>query len=305
MRGCQLSSAVPIIWACSATAVKRTLRQQRISAHFHTSQLKISAITLGDRLGHPSPIGIPHQLGDFARCRYACQLLEGAVAREDDAIDRAEEPLHAARHELRITYDRRDALAAEVQALSRAGQLAAWPSMLVALDFADRDLILAQTALKDAAYVLSELTGSETDAQLRLDPRAECVPGTAPLPRHSNPDEGHVRMRRPRDIDAELKTLQERQKLLRARRIVQLGELVVATGADTLDAETLAGALIDVVSRAKDTGTQEGWQRVGASFFRRDKRGRGSGTIGTVRPAAGADGDHHGAAQNPSGDPAQ
>jgi hypothetical protein len=51
-------------------------------------------------------------------------------------------------------------------------------------------------------------------------------------------------MRKPRDFDAELKALDERAKQLRERRLAQFGELVIATAADTLDVETLAGALL-------------------------------------------------------------
>ena len=52
-------------------------------------------------------------------------------------------------------------------------------------------------------------------------------------------------MRKPRDIDSELKALAERAKQLKERRIQQLGELVIATGADALDAETLAGDAVE------------------------------------------------------------
>ena len=41
-------------------------------------------------------------------------------------------------------------------------------------------------------------------------------------------------MRKPRDIDAELQALEAKAKTLRAQKIAQLGELVVATGADGL-----------------------------------------------------------------------
>src|SRR3954462_5074010 len=78
-------------------------------------------------------------------------------------------------------------------------------------------------------------------------------------------------MRKPRDIDAELKALQDRQKQLRARRVTQFGELVTATGADPLGAETLAGALLDVIERAKaDPAAREAWRRKGDGFFRRE-----------------------------------
>ena len=51
-------------------------------------------------------------------------------------------------------------------------------------------------------------------------------------------------MRKPRDINAELKALAEKAKGLKAKRILQLGELVTLTGADVLDHATLAGALL-------------------------------------------------------------
>ncbi len=74
-------------------------------------------------------------------------------------------------------------------------------------------------------------------------------------------------MRKPRDIDAELRALADRRRDLVARKITQLGELVVATGADTLDLETLAGALL--AAQQEDRLVQEGWRRSGAEFFQR------------------------------------
>jgi len=62
-----------------------------------------------------------------------------------------------------------------------------------------------------------------------------------------------------RDYTAELKALEERAKGLKAKRIEQLGSLVAATGADTLDIETLAGALLDAVT-SNDTGVKEAWR---------------------------------------------
>ena len=67
-------------------------------------------------------------------------------------------------------------------------------------------------------------------------------------------------MRKPRDIDAELKALQDKQRSLKLKRINQFGELVTATGGDALDLETLAGALLDTVERAKaDPSAKEAW----------------------------------------------
>jgi type II secretory pathway component PulK len=73
-------------------------------------------------------------------------------------------------------------------------------------------------------------------------------------------------MRKPRDFDAELKTLERKAKELKTRKVRQLGELVIATGADTLTANELAGALI-VLAETKEAGRREAWARRGAAFF--------------------------------------
>jgi hypothetical protein len=73
-------------------------------------------------------------------------------------------------------------------------------------------------------------------------------------------------MRKPRDFDSELKALADKAKALKERRVHQLGELVAATGADTLDADILAGALLHAAT-VKDAATQEGWRKAGAAFF--------------------------------------
>ncbi|GJE02031.1 conjugal transfer protein TraD [Methylobacterium isbiliense] len=104
-------------------------------------------------------------------------------------------------------------------------------------------------------------------------------------------------MRKPRDIDAELKALHDRQKQLRAKRTVQLGEIVAATGADSLDPETLAGALLAAIEALKgDASAKEAYRRRGEAFFRREKRARGSRANGTGDAAAGAASNLGGAA---------
>lgn len=92
-------------------------------------------------------------------------------------------------------------------------------------------------------------------------------------------------MRKPRDYDSELKALDEKAKRLRERKVQQLGELVVACGADTLSVEHLAGALLGL-AEAKDAATKEGWRKRGAAFFQRAPRksagtaaGKPSGTL--------------------------
>lgn len=73
-------------------------------------------------------------------------------------------------------------------------------------------------------------------------------------------------MRKPMDYHSQIKALADKARQLKERRVRQLGELVIAAGADTLDAEVLAGALLDAAT-AKDAATQEGWRKAGAAFF--------------------------------------
>ena len=73
-------------------------------------------------------------------------------------------------------------------------------------------------------------------------------------------------MREPRDFDAELKALEDKARNLKSRKVRQLGELVIATGADSLSANELAGALI-VLAETKDAGKREAWAKRGAAFF--------------------------------------
>ena len=44
-------------------------------------------------------------------------------------------------------------------------------------------------------------------------------------------------MRKPRDFDGELKALGDKARALKSRKVQQLGELVIATGADGLSAD--------------------------------------------------------------------
>jgi type II secretory pathway component PulK len=73
-------------------------------------------------------------------------------------------------------------------------------------------------------------------------------------------------MRKPRDFDAELNALTNKARDLKSRKIQQFGELVIATGADSLSADELAGALI-VLAETKEAGKREAWARRGAAFF--------------------------------------
>jgi hypothetical protein len=97
-------------------------------------------------------------------------------------------------------------------------------------------------------------------------------------------------MRKPRDFDAELKALGDKARDLKSRKVQQLGELVIATGADALNANELAGALV-VLAETKEAGKREAWAKRGAAFF----QGR------TRRNAPATDRNTVGAAAQPSG----
>ena len=81
-------------------------------------------------------------------------------------------------------------------------------------------------------------------------------------------------MRQPRDFDSELRALNDKTRQLRARKVQQLGELVIACGADALPIEQLAGALTAATNA--DATTKEAWRRGGAAFFRKQRASGGS-----------------------------
>jgi len=83
-------------------------------------------------------------------------------------------------------------------------------------------------------------------------------------------------MRRPRDYDAELKALTDKARRLKSRKQSQFGELVMATGADDLTIEELAGALLGATSAERTT--REAWRKRGAAFFRGECENAGSRT---------------------------
>jgi DNA-binding protein H-NS len=84
-------------------------------------------------------------------------------------------------------------------------------------------------------------------------------------------------MRKPRDFDSELKALTDKAKLLKGQKVQQLGELVIATGADGFDPDTLTGALLGIV-KTKDAKEREVWRASGAAFFRGQSRKTQRGT---------------------------
>jgi hypothetical protein len=99
-------------------------------------------------------------------------------------------------------------------------------------------------------------------------------------------------MRKPRDFDAELRSLEDKTRDLKTRKVQQLGELVISTGADALTADELAGALI-VLAETKDAGKREAWAKRDAAFFQSRTR----------RSVSAPDRDAAGAQPQPGGAP--
>ena len=79
-------------------------------------------------------------------------------------------------------------------------------------------------------------------------------------------------MRRVRDYDQELSALAERASQLKAEKLQRLGELVIATGADQVGMEALAGALLFIAKEPKRGANQEAWRFAGTAFFQHGGR---------------------------------
>ena len=73
----------------------------------------------------------------------------------------------------------------------------------------------------------------------------------------------------------------------------QLGELVIATGADALDPDALTGGLLALVEVA-DPARKESWRKRGQAFFQRRARNPSRAADGL---AIGAQPDDGGAAE--------
>ena len=92
-------------------------------------------------------------------------------------------------------------------------------------------------------------------------------------------------MRKPRDYDSDMKALRDRAQLLKTRKVQQLGELVIATGADVLPVEQLAGALL-AAADMKDAVVLKGWSERGDAFFRSGTRRTARGSRDNARGAS-------------------
>ena len=92
-------------------------------------------------------------------------------------------------------------------------------------------------------------------------------------------------MRKPRDYDSDMKALRDRAQLLKTRKVQQLGELVIATGADTLPVEQIAGALLAAVE-TMDAVVLKVWNERGDAFFQSRTRTTARGNRDNARGAS-------------------
>jgi DNA-binding protein H-NS len=97
-------------------------------------------------------------------------------------------------------------------------------------------------------------------------------------------------MRKPRDFDSELKALTNKANMLKERKIRQFRELVIATGADGLDPETLTGALL-VIAETREAAKREAWRNRGAAFFRGQPRKSADRSASNAQGAEESKGD--------------
>ena len=77
-------------------------------------------------------------------------------------------------------------------------------------------------------------------------------------------------MRKSRDYDAGLVSLNQKARALKQRRISQLGELVIACHANMLPVDVLAGALLSAAR--SDAAVQKAWREAGAAMSQRKAR---------------------------------
>src|SRR4051794_39255491 len=98
-------------------------------------------------------------------------------------------------------------------------------------------------------------------------------------------------MRKQRDFDAELKALEEKARELKTRKVQQLGELVIATGADQLNTDELAGALV-AIAETNDAAKREAWAKRGVMFFRKQVPANCSGISAQPSRRSIATGQH-------------
>jgi conjugative transfer protein TraD len=124
------------------------------------------------------------------------------------------------------------------------------------------------SARRISAPSLKKISGGTTASQAVLTTLQHCA-GRSTIISLSPLME--TMMRKPRDFDAELKALGDKARGLKTRKVQQLGELVIATGADSLNADELAGALI-VLAETKEAGKREAWAKRGSAFFQKRAR---------------------------------
>jgi hypothetical protein len=97
-------------------------------------------------------------------------------------------------------------------------------------------------------------------------------------------------MRQPRNFDAALRALTERARTLKARKITQLGEVVIAAGAGELEPEIIAGMLLACLD-GMTPAQRDDLRARGAALFRERRRPRRAASAAS-KDAGRGDEDH-------------
>lgn len=98
-------------------------------------------------------------------------------------------------------------------------------------------------------------------------------------------------MRKIKDYEAKLAALNKLKASIIAKKVQQLGQLVIATGAGDLAPEVIAGIMVHAMSTSNPE-RQEVWREKGAAFFRsRSRKPRGETAVSDSSDASGHGGD--------------
>lgn len=80
-------------------------------------------------------------------------------------------------------------------------------------------------------------------------------------------------------IEAEEKQLKEKERKVRTRRLIELGELVSKAGIGELNNNTFLGALLDIKEKLKEESTVKKWRDQGVAAFEKDRDQNGEALI--------------------------
>jgi hypothetical protein len=98
-------------------------------------------------------------------------------------------------------------------------------------------------------------------------------------------------MRMIKDYEARLTALNKLKTSIIAKKVQQLGQLVIATGLGDLEPEVIAGIMLHAMAKA-DSERMEHWRAKGAAFFlSRSRKPRGETAVSDSSDGSSNGGD--------------